>query len=224
MKKLCLLLITITALVSCEKSKFKGDDCNYDCHILSGQVFEFGTSNPIDQAEITITAKKKKHTKYIATTKTDQSGYWKISFDADYIENLKEGYIEIERKNYVFKKQRVYFYIDSVDINQQYEFFLHKTAEIYYSLNFENSDIKRVESRFDFENQGFKELKYTNKEVPSSLSFRHTIPANQDVNLKFFTSLEENASGDNEWLPVKGFPQIVNVPAYSADTVELWFH
>lgn len=209
---------------SCKKTKFKNDDCISRCHILSGYVYEYGTTNPVNQADILITAKKKKNTKYIVSTKTDNNGFWRMSFDVDYIENLKEGYIEIDRKNYLFKKERIYFNIDSMDVEQQYEYFIHKTAEIYFKLTINNPDIERLESRFDFENQGFKELKYTNKEVPANLSFRHTIPANKDVYMKLFLSLDENASGDNEWLKVPGFPLKVNVPAYSTDTIEVTFN
>ena len=223
MKQLCLLFIAACSLVSCEKAKFKNDECHSRCHILSGYVYEYGTSNPINQVELKITAKKKKNTKYIVSTKTDNNGFWKMSFKADYIDNLKEGYIEIDRKNYLFKKERMYFNIDSMDIEQKYEFFIHKTAEVYFTLSINNPDIKRIESRYVFENQGFKELKYTNKEVPSNLSFRQEVPADQDVRLSIWTSLEANASKDNDWLKVIGFDQTVNISANSTDTIEINF-
>lgn len=224
MKGLFYFILVAFIFSACKKAKFEGEDCKYKCFVLSGDITEFGNANPISNAEVLITAKKKKNTKFIVSTKTDDNGHWKVSFDAGYIENLKEGYLRIERKNYLYKKERIYFNIDSVDQEQSYQTQLHKTAEIYYQLTINNAEIKRVESRFEFENQGFKELKYTNKEVPATVSFRQTIPAGQNVNLKLFTSLEENSSGENDWQAVLGFPILVNVPANETDTIRVEFN
>lgn len=223
MKILFFILATSLLLSSCKKAKFEGDDCNFDCHILSGKVYEQGTSNLIENAKIVITAKKKKTTKYIVSTETDENGFWKVSFDADYIDNLKEGYIEIERKNFFEKKQRVYFDIDSIDHEQHYTSELFKTAQVFYQVEIDNQNIQRIESRFVFENQGYKELKYTNKEVPAILSFEQTIPANQDIHLSIWANLEENDSKGKDWLKVPGIPDKVNIAPYAKDTIFIKF-
>lgn len=219
MKINLIILSSCLLLIACKKTTFEDDECKFRCHILSGYLYEYGTTNPISNAEVLITADKRKNTKYIVSTTTDASGYWKMSFDADHITNLKEGHIQFEKKSYFKKRQRIYFDIDSMNIEQKYVHEMHETAEIFYQLNISNADIKRIESRFVFEGEGFKELKYTNKEVPAELSFRQTIPASQDVYLSLWTSLEENSSGANEWLKLPGFYGTVNVAAHQADTI-----
>ena len=117
---------------ACTKPKFENAACTENCYILEGIVLDTPYNKPVAGAEINMRYwGESSWNKWVASAKTDQDGYWKMSVDADYFENASEEVqLKFNATSYLDISES--FTLDStlIDIPQQVNMRLFKETRL----------------------------------------------------------------------------------------------
>lgn len=189
-------LISLFSMVisSCKKTPFYGHGCSENCYILSGFIFDDSTGQPMKNVEVVFNAKHKYFQKDIVETSSDESGFWEMSFDADYIENLEEGKLIYSSNSYLTREQTISFDTSEIDFEKGYETSMYKAGKIYVKINLTNKDVKKMYASFTFDENLYKVNKLITGDKPQLVNMLINIPAytNVDLLLNFSTSTNIN--------------------------------
>jgi hypothetical protein len=184
---LCLFSMLIS---SCKKTPFYGHGCSENCYILSGFIYDDSTGQPMNNVEVVFNAKHKYFHKDIVETSSDESGFWEMSFNADYIENLNEGKLIYSSNSYLTREQTITFDTSEIDIEKGYETSMYKSAKIYLKINLTNDDVKRIHASYTFNENLYKVNTLITEDKPILVNMLINIPAytNIDLSLNYSTS------------------------------------
>ncbi len=194
-------LISLFSMVisSCKKTPFYGQGCSENCYILSGFIHDDSTGEPMKNVSVMLSAKDKFFTKDVVETSSDESGFWKMSFDADYIENLNEGKLTYSGNSLLTREQTITFDISEIDFEKSYEMAMYKSGSVFVKINLTNEDVKRIQASFTFDGNAYKVYKLITGDIPQLVDFKINIPSYNyvDLLLNFSTSTDVNNSNES---------------------------
>ncbi len=207
---------------SCKKFAFYGDNCSGDCYILTGNVVDDSTGNPIKSAEVVLKAPKGIFIKEVVRTSTDENGDWRMSFDANYIEDIASGTLEFSRSDYLRRSHKIGFSSSDINVEKDVSETLHQAGFVYFDMTINDPCIERVQARFTFEGEEFSIYKPINGEKPLNEGLPHKVPGFKDIVIGLFSSESANI-GNNEWNFIPSSSQVVNVAYQNTDTLVVEF-
>ncbi|MBK6951117.1 MAG: hypothetical protein IPH24_03490 [Crocinitomicaceae bacterium] len=210
-------------LFSCKKVAFYNDSCTGDCYILSGKVYDDSSGLPLENVSIILKANNGIFVKGVVETYSDDTGHWKVSFDSDYIEDISEGTITYDLNGYLYKIEEVTFTSAELNTEKIYSNTIHKAGTVYFDMTITNPEIERVQARYYFEGKNYMIYTTTNGYKPLHTSLSHLVPANKDIAISLWYSLNSNTGDQTNWTMINGFPINMNVGSLETDTISVSF-
>ncbi len=209
---------SILAITSCQKKPFFGDNCTGECYVLSGYVWDDSTALPIKNVLVNLKVPKGVFTKNLIEVYSDDSGYWKMSFDANYIENLETGVLEYSRSSYLGEKQAIEFDESEINFEKTYTSAIHKAAKIEFAINLSNESVKRIQARYTFEGEEYTISRATSADKPFIAYLPHSVPAYEDVSVSLWYSKSGNQGNNSSWVQFSS-PVNINLAFEQTDTI-----
>jgi 5-hydroxyisourate hydrolase-like protein (transthyretin family) len=216
-------IILLTCLFSsCKKTPFYGEGCSEDCYILSGYIYDDSTALPANNVAVELRGTEGIFSKSVNKTHTNDSGYWKMSFDANYIEDLSDGKLEYRKNSYLWRNENVSF--SSADINNEkfHAATIHKAANLYYDMLIWNPDAKRIRAKFKFKGEKYTMDLSTGSDKPLKTVIRIPIPAYYNVSVGLYSS-SSSSQGASDWSFIEGSIVNTNLGFMETDTVNIIF-
>jgi hypothetical protein len=185
---------------SCVKKPYYGESCDENCYIISGLIQDDSTGEPMSDVYVLLQAKRKNVMKDIVADYTNNKGYWRMSFDADYIEDLKEGTLIFKKESHLTLEQKITFDPNEIDFGKSYIKSMNKLGHVYFKINLTNEEVQKLQARYIFDGISYTtDLRITDI-TPQVVNFMVAIPAYSNIDISLFYSTSTNP---NSWIVLK---------------------
>lgn len=184
------------------KRPYYGESCEENCYIISGLIQDDSTGEPVSDVYVLLKAKRKNVIKDIVADYTDNKGYWRMSFDADYIEDLKEGTLIFKKESHLTLEQKISFDPNEINFGKSYINSMNKLGNVYFKINLTKEEVQKLQARFVFDGTSYTtDMLIADTDLtPQVVNFMVAIPAYSNIDISLFYSTSSNPKS---WIVLK---------------------